>query len=191
MVTGTQPQTAWVPWSRDLAEMLETHLAEVKHKGELKVSHSEPLDHGGLLHTTIYWKNSWPAKSPPHWPVELLLCSTRILTAWALPGPSSLWDCQNHIPTRSHAPQAPLGPSFTLHYWIPAPPGSPAPWALLVPSYAWDCQAPLGPISTGFLDSSSIMPLHGSLHRRAPNLPKRHRQTGQDAKGVISKQLRL
>jgi hypothetical protein len=38
----------------DLAEMLETHLAEVKHKGELKLWYSEPLAHRSLLHTTIY-----------------------------------------------------------------------------------------------------------------------------------------
>jgi hypothetical protein len=30
-----------------------------------------------------------------------------------------------------------------------------------------------------------------TYHRRAPNLPKRHTQTGLDAKGVVSQQLRL
>jgi hypothetical protein len=34
--------------------MLETHLAEVKHQGELKVQHPELLGHGRLLHTTIH-----------------------------------------------------------------------------------------------------------------------------------------
>jgi hypothetical protein len=34
--------------------MLETHMAEVRHKGELKLHHSEPLDHAKLLHATIY-----------------------------------------------------------------------------------------------------------------------------------------
>jgi hypothetical protein len=34
--------------------MLETHLAEVKHKGELKVQHPEPLPHGRLLYAMIY-----------------------------------------------------------------------------------------------------------------------------------------
>jgi hypothetical protein len=34
--------------------MLETHMAEVKHQGELKYQHSEPLAYGRLLHTTIY-----------------------------------------------------------------------------------------------------------------------------------------
>jgi hypothetical protein len=50
MATVTQMQTAWALWIRDLAETLETHLVEVKHKGELKLGHPEPLAHGRLLH---------------------------------------------------------------------------------------------------------------------------------------------
>jgi hypothetical protein len=34
--------------------MLETHLAEVKHKGELKILHPEPLAHGRLLYNRIH-----------------------------------------------------------------------------------------------------------------------------------------
>jgi hypothetical protein len=34
--------------------MLETHFAEVKHKGELKPQHPEPLASGRLLHTMIH-----------------------------------------------------------------------------------------------------------------------------------------
>jgi hypothetical protein len=34
--------------------MLETHLAEVKHQGELKVPHSKPLGLASLLHSIIY-----------------------------------------------------------------------------------------------------------------------------------------
>jgi hypothetical protein len=59
MATGIQKQTAWAPWIRDLAEMLETCLTEVKHKGELKLRHPESLACGRLLHTTIHWKNRW------------------------------------------------------------------------------------------------------------------------------------
>jgi hypothetical protein len=33
--------------------MLETHMAEVKHQGELKLQHPEPLACGSLLHVTI------------------------------------------------------------------------------------------------------------------------------------------
>jgi hypothetical protein len=52
--------------------MLETCLAEVKHKGELKLRHPELLACGSLLHTTIHCKNRWatiytlppPAQSP-------------------------------------------------------------------------------------------------------------------------------
>jgi hypothetical protein len=49
MVTGTQMLTAWAPGIRDLAETLEAHLAEVKHKEELKLQHPEPLACGSLL----------------------------------------------------------------------------------------------------------------------------------------------
>jgi hypothetical protein len=92
MATGTQTQTAWALGIRDLAEMQETHLAEVKHQGELKLWHPEPLTHGRLLHIMIHWKNrqvatpalpppsrqparpppSWPAWPPPCWPTWLL-----------------------------------------------------------------------------------------------------------------------
>jgi hypothetical protein len=54
MATGAQQQTAWAPWTRDFAEMLETHLAELKHQGEPKVWHVKPLDNGRLLYATIY-----------------------------------------------------------------------------------------------------------------------------------------
>jgi hypothetical protein len=40
--------------NQGFAEMQETHLAEVKHQGEPKVWHSEPLDHGRFLHATIF-----------------------------------------------------------------------------------------------------------------------------------------
>jgi hypothetical protein len=57
MVTVTQTQTAWAQGIRDLAEMLETHLAEVKHQGELKLWHPKLLGCGRLLHIMINWKN--------------------------------------------------------------------------------------------------------------------------------------
>jgi hypothetical protein len=65
MVTVTQTQTARALWIKDVAEMLETHLKEVKHQGELKRWHPEPLAHGRLLHTTIHWKNRWAATPMP------------------------------------------------------------------------------------------------------------------------------
>jgi hypothetical protein len=45
----TQLQIMWSLWTKDFAEMLETHLAEVKHQGELKHQHSEPLAGGEPL----------------------------------------------------------------------------------------------------------------------------------------------
>jgi hypothetical protein len=52
-VTGTQTQTVGALGIRDLAEMLRTHLAEVK-QGDLKLQHPEPLACGRLLHFTIH-----------------------------------------------------------------------------------------------------------------------------------------
>jgi hypothetical protein len=40
-------------WTRDPAEKLETHLAEVKHQGYPKIWHSKPLDNGRLPHAMI------------------------------------------------------------------------------------------------------------------------------------------
>jgi hypothetical protein len=54
VASGTQTQTALAPGIRDLAEMQETHLAEVKHQGELKLPHPEPVACGKLLHITIH-----------------------------------------------------------------------------------------------------------------------------------------
>jgi hypothetical protein len=54
MATETQMQTEQVQGIRDLAELLETHLAEVKHQGELKLWHPEPQARGSLLHVTIH-----------------------------------------------------------------------------------------------------------------------------------------
>jgi hypothetical protein len=57
MTTRVQKHTAWAPWIKNLAEMLEPHLAEIKHQGESKSQHPEPLAHTKLLHTTLYWEN--------------------------------------------------------------------------------------------------------------------------------------
>jgi hypothetical protein len=122
MVTGTQMQTVWAPWIRDLAETLETHLAEVKHQGELKLQHPEPLDCGRLLHVTIQWKNRQTTTPMP-------------LLGHRLPG------------------LCPTGP-----------PG---------------CHS---------------LPTTGGLQHHqtpAPNLPRRHKQTGLDTKGVTPELLRL
>jgi hypothetical protein len=76
MSTGTQVQTEWAPYIKDLAEMLETHLAEVNHQRELKLQHPEPLPRESLLHTTIHWKNrqaSTPTPPlPTHWATTCL-----------------------------------------------------------------------------------------------------------------------
>jgi hypothetical protein len=85
-------QTVWAPGIRDLAETLETCLAEVKHQEDLKLWHPEPLAHESPLYTTVHWKNrqaTIPMQSPSHctpagWPG---LCP-------ACPPARQLSDCQ-------------------------------------------------------------------------------------------------
>jgi hypothetical protein len=81
MVTGTQMQTAWVLGIRDLAEMMETCLAEIKHKGGLKLRHPEPLVHGRPLHAMINNRQATttmllPSALQPAWPLS---CSSNML----------------------------------------------------------------------------------------------------------------
>jgi hypothetical protein len=87
---------------------------------------------------------------------------------------------QSHYSTPPGSP--PLGPC-----WAPALHGT----AASPPHWAPAPQALPGPSSAGLPDSRSTRPPHGRLHRRAPNLPKRYKQTGLDAKGVTSEQLKL
>jgi hypothetical protein len=71
MVTGTQLQIAWAPWIRDTAEMLETHLPEIKHQGEPKLQHSEPLAHGN---SSTPWFTKRTACPPSPHPIGPLSC---------------------------------------------------------------------------------------------------------------------
>jgi hypothetical protein len=130
MLTGTQTQTVWALGIRDLDEMLETCLDKVKHQGELKQWHPEPLSRGRLLHITIHWKNRWAAT-----PTLLLPCCRL---------PASPLD---HHPTRL--------PPHRLTRPLP---------------------------TTGGLQH------HQTL---TPNMSKRCRKTGLDAKGVTPELLRL
>jgi hypothetical protein len=129
MVTGIQTQTTWALWIGDLAEMLQTHLAEVKHQGELKLQHPELLACGRLLHTTIHWKNKWPphcchlpglcpwaCQPTTHWPTRPLLCRTARLPLASLPGfcPAGPPGCPP-LPTRP-LPCRPTRP--LLAYWL-------------------------------------------------------------------------
>jgi hypothetical protein len=116
MVTGTQMQTAWALGIRDLAETLETNMAEIKHQGELKLWHPEPLACGSLLHVTIHWKNRLATTCPPaHWPLPHRLTSStghRLVTA--------------HLPASQHTSRCPTKPPG--HHSV-GPPGC------LPPSY--------------------------------------------------------
>jgi hypothetical protein len=67
---GIQTQTAWVLWIRDLAEMLEPHLKEVKHQGELKLWHPEPLSMD-VCSMPLYTERTGGPPTPCHccwWP---------------------------------------------------------------------------------------------------------------------------
>jgi hypothetical protein len=57
MAITVQKQTAWAPWIKKLAEMLELHLAEVKHKGESKLWHPGSLAYRKLLYAMLHWAN--------------------------------------------------------------------------------------------------------------------------------------
>jgi hypothetical protein len=56
MATRVQKQTVWALWIKNLAEMLEPHL-EIKHQGESKLWHPEPLAYRKLLHAMLHWEN--------------------------------------------------------------------------------------------------------------------------------------
>jgi hypothetical protein len=152
---------------------------------------------------------STPPGSPPLGPAGPKLrmglpdtCPARVPAPVAPPGPAmheTAW-----IHTLLGSP--PLEPS-----WTPAPCGttrsmlcplgpltlSPARLQLHVgpldpcPAITPTPPALPGPGSTGLLDSHSTKPCSGGHHRRAPNLPKKHRQTGLDTKRVTKEQLRL
>jgi hypothetical protein len=94
LVTREQKQTAWALWLKNLAEMLEPHLAEIKHQRESKLQHSEPLAHRKLLHATLHWEHRRAA--------------TRQILAPNLLGRHS---ADQQVSTKHHAvfPQPPLG----------------------------------------------------------------------------------
>jgi hypothetical protein len=114
MVTGTQMQTVWALGIRDLVETLETCLAGVKYKGELKLQDPEPLAHGRLLHITI------PTRPPPCRPATTALPGLRPTghpgpcpPAHQASSPQAHWNatCQSImlLPTRplNHQPAGP------------------------------------------------------------------------------------
>jgi hypothetical protein len=176
--------------------MLETYLAEVKHKGEPKCWHSEP---------TSSWKAS-PVK-PPY-------------VVGSPPSPHNI-DPQSHrsVPSGS-SPLRPTGPQLLMNLLdlcsiMPLPcrpsPHSTGPQDLSLPGpipagltgpalQACHIAAPQGPHTAGLpvhcsARSSSCKPASPRLptahHSRAPNLPRRHRQTGLDAKRGTPELLRL
>jgi hypothetical protein len=153
MATGTQTQTAWALWIRDLAETLEKCVAEVKHQGEPKLWHPKSLTCGRLLHTTTYWKNIWAAA---HWASA---------HGPARPQPHKAPVLQAHQATAPQACRvaAPLGP-------CPTDPPGPTPQAsqASTPQAHWAI-APPSLLPTGPLDCHSTMPPSCRLARPPPH----------------------
>jgi hypothetical protein len=111
MATGTQMQTAWDLWIRDFAEMLEIHFAEVKHKGELKLRHPEPLAHRRLLHAMIHWKSrraTTPMPLPSSKPQSLhpVACQATALPGFCPMGPSGCPQPTGPPASQTSTPQA-------------------------------------------------------------------------------------
>jgi hypothetical protein len=207
MVTGTQPQTAWAPWIRDLAEMQKTHLADIKHKGELKVGNPEPLACGRLLHATTHWESRWvatPTPPPSAGPQVLCHADPPSLHPTGLPGQGTgqpglcpagpLGLCPAEQPGLHFAgllcfcPMGPLGlhPVEQPGLHLPAcqaiaPPG-------FCPASLPGCCPPADP------PAQWLPPAMGGLQHYqtpGPNLPERCRQTRLDANGVTPELLRL
>jgi hypothetical protein len=98
MSSETQMQAAWTSWIRDQAEMLEAHLAEVKHQGKLKLASWTPsLWKASPCHNTL-WEQvvHYPHVSP-----------TLLLACWHT-------GCRStHPQATSHCHCLPAGPPAT------------------------------------------------------------------------------
>jgi hypothetical protein len=95
-----KPQTSWALWSRDFAERLETHLAEVKHQGKLKHQHSEPLacGCGHLLHARFTKRTAGAARQVP--PIGCRAVVLQAMGSLSSGPPPQPW--QGHAPLNSH-----------------------------------------------------------------------------------------
>jgi hypothetical protein len=106
-------------------------------------------------------------------PARLGSLALRPTAPQAQPSPSSMWDCQINVWLDPH-PSGPARPQLHVGWLDPCPTIYPTHRPLLAPALqACQIAAPPGPQHTG-------------CHRRAPNLPKRHRQTGLNAKGTAT-----
>jgi hypothetical protein len=92
MVTRVQKLTAWVLWLKNFAEMLEPHLAEIKHQWESKLWHSEPLACRKLLHITLHWENRRAAAAACR-QLQTWLGDIQQTNRWA---PSIMWYSHSH-----------------------------------------------------------------------------------------------
>jgi hypothetical protein len=57
MATRVQKQIAWALWLKNLTEMLEQHLVEIKQQPGSNLQHPKPLAHGKHPHNMLHWEN--------------------------------------------------------------------------------------------------------------------------------------
>jgi hypothetical protein len=147
----------------------------------------------GMTGSTFCW-DPHPSSHEPN--SSLDPHTTRIPTLW-VPHPSGHARPQLHMewpeacPTWITTHEALLETCSTR---IPTPWNQARAWRETATSPSPPGNPPLGPNQASLLQACQITTppsSYSSGHWRAPNLPKRHTQTGLDAKGVTSEQLRL
>jgi hypothetical protein len=182
-------------------------LAEVKHQGELKLQHAEPIACGRILHTTIHWKNRRDTTPMlPQLAVQASAMQAHQAVTNCPAGPPSCQDT-THQPARTP-------PAHPLSHWHTGrwPPSQSISWWLGRPSAEQTEYVPTGATlgkkklkeETKFRNPE--LPIYEKLfnttlqweNKRAPsppaagsNLPRRCRQKGLDAKGITPEVLRL
>jgi hypothetical protein len=91
MATRTQPQISWARWSRDFAERLETHLAEVKDQGRAETP-------------ALWTPSSWTVGFSTPWLTKTTACAARQAPPYRLDFQSP---CLLLSPSRAVLPQTP------------------------------------------------------------------------------------
>jgi hypothetical protein len=184
MATGTQPQTVWALLVRDLAETWR-HAWLGKAPGKAKTS---------APWIPILWKASPGHNLLKEQPGlhKLGPCTTGPPGCTGPPGP---WPSGPLGPLPCRPARLPLHHASALQaHWAPAPPDCcPSAYQATAHLLAHRPTRPLPLRPTRPLPSrpARLQPTTGGLQHHemlALNLPRRHRQTGLDAKGVTPEQ---
>jgi hypothetical protein len=89
--------------------VLETDLTEVKHQGELKLQHLEPIGRGRLWHIMMHRKNTWATAHP-------LACQALAQQALQASTNCHAW------PTHCRPTRTPTLSHGSMPHWTPTPP---------------------------------------------------------------------